>query len=142
MVARHLDEHGVTSFEEPQLLDDLAGLAHIRQRVAAEVTAGEYGYTLAYFGHMLVADGAASRPTPPAAAESPSGCARRPSRKRRDWNCPATAPARPPPRPRSEPTPCGVVRATRASRMASSTGPSTRTAAASARAPTAHPATA
>jgi L-alanine-DL-glutamate epimerase-like enolase superfamily enzyme len=52
-MARHLDEHGVTWFEEPVSSDDLAGLAHIRAAVAAEVTAGEYGYTLAYFGHML-----------------------------------------------------------------------------------------
>ncbi|MEV0470985.1 enolase C-terminal domain-like protein [Streptomyces prunicolor] len=52
-MARHLDEHGVTWFEEPVSSDDLAGLAEIRAAVAPEVTAGEYGYTLAYFGHML-----------------------------------------------------------------------------------------
>ncbi|MFJ2829145.1 enolase C-terminal domain-like protein [Streptomyces sp. NPDC087263] len=52
-MARHLDTHGVTWFEEPVSSDDLAGLAQIRAAVAPEVTAGEYGYTLAYFGHML-----------------------------------------------------------------------------------------
>jgi L-alanine-DL-glutamate epimerase-like enolase superfamily enzyme len=52
-MARHLDEHGVTWFEEPVSSDDLAGLAQIRAAVAPEVTAGEYGYTLGYFGHML-----------------------------------------------------------------------------------------
>jgi L-alanine-DL-glutamate epimerase-like enolase superfamily enzyme len=52
-MARHLDENGVTWFEEPVSSDDLAGLAQIRAAVAPEVTAGEYGYTLAHFGHML-----------------------------------------------------------------------------------------
>ncbi|MET7484400.1 enolase C-terminal domain-like protein [Streptomyces sp. NPDC005538] len=52
-IARHLDEHGVTWFEEPVSSDDPAGLAQIRAAVAPEVTAGEYGYTLAYFGQML-----------------------------------------------------------------------------------------
>ncbi|MET7573271.1 enolase C-terminal domain-like protein [Streptomyces sp. NPDC005492] len=52
-MARHLDEHGVTWFEEPVSSDDPAGLAEIRAAVAPEVTAGEYGYTLAYFGQML-----------------------------------------------------------------------------------------
>lgn len=52
-MARHLDEHGVTWFEEPVSSDDPAGLADIRAAVAPEVTAGEYGYTLAYFGHLL-----------------------------------------------------------------------------------------
>ncbi|XUL85968.1 enolase C-terminal domain-like protein [Streptomyces galilaeus] len=52
-MARHLDEHGVIWFEEPVSSDDPAGLADIRAAVAPEVTAGEYGYTLAYFGHLL-----------------------------------------------------------------------------------------
>jgi L-alanine-DL-glutamate epimerase-like enolase superfamily enzyme len=52
-MARYLDEQGVTWFEEPVSSDDLAGLAEIRAAVEPEVTAGEYGYTLAYFGHML-----------------------------------------------------------------------------------------
>ncbi|MFJ8142771.1 enolase C-terminal domain-like protein [Streptomyces sp. NPDC096013] len=52
-MGRHLDEHGVTWFEEPVSSDDLAGLAAIRESITPEVTAGEYGYTLAYFGQML-----------------------------------------------------------------------------------------
>ncbi|MFE4964395.1 enolase C-terminal domain-like protein [Streptomyces sp. NPDC056660] len=52
-MARCLDEHGVTWFEEPVSSDDLTGLAQVRAAVVPEVTAGEYGYTLAYFGHLL-----------------------------------------------------------------------------------------
>jgi L-alanine-DL-glutamate epimerase-like enolase superfamily enzyme len=52
-IAGHLDGHGVTWFEEPVSSDDLDGLAQVRAAVVPEVTAGEYGYTLAYFGHML-----------------------------------------------------------------------------------------
>ncbi|RCH67372.1 mandelate racemase [Streptomyces sp. SDr-06] len=48
-----LDGHGVTWFEEPVSSDDLEGLARIRSAVTVDVAAGEYGYTLAYFGHML-----------------------------------------------------------------------------------------
>ncbi|KUL62580.1 enolase C-terminal domain-like protein [Streptomyces antimycoticus] len=51
----HLDAHGVTWFEEPVSSDDRAGLAQVRAGVAAEVTAGEYGYTLPYFWHLLEA---------------------------------------------------------------------------------------
>nr|WP_078871019.1 enolase C-terminal domain-like protein [Streptomyces caatingaensis] len=54
-VARHLDDHGVTWFEEPVSSDDLPGLALVRAAVAMDVTAGEYGYTLPYFGRMLAA---------------------------------------------------------------------------------------
>jgi L-alanine-DL-glutamate epimerase-like enolase superfamily enzyme len=54
-VARHLAAEGVTWFEEPVSSDDLAGLAEVRDRVECEVTAGEYGYTLPYFHHMLAA---------------------------------------------------------------------------------------
>ncbi|MFI0220821.1 enolase C-terminal domain-like protein [Streptomyces lydicus] len=49
----HLDAHGVTWFEEPVSSDDPAGLAQVRAGVAADVTAGEYGYTLPYFWHLL-----------------------------------------------------------------------------------------
>ncbi|MEU8958068.1 enolase C-terminal domain-like protein [Streptomyces sp. NPDC048518] len=52
-VARHLDDQGVTWFEEPVSSDDLKSLARIRAAVTPEVAAGEYGYTLAYFGHLL-----------------------------------------------------------------------------------------
>lgn len=46
---------GVTWFEEPVSSDDLEGLRLLRDRVPApiDVTAGEYGYDLFYFRHML-----------------------------------------------------------------------------------------
>jgi L-alanine-DL-glutamate epimerase-like enolase superfamily enzyme len=43
-------------FEEPVSSDDLAGLKRVRDVVRADVTAGEYGYDLAYFQRMLAAD--------------------------------------------------------------------------------------
>ncbi|MFE3637513.1 enolase C-terminal domain-like protein [Streptomyces sp. NPDC059168] len=49
----HLEEYGVTWFEEPVSSDDLTGLALTRRAVRADVTAGEYGYTLPYFAAML-----------------------------------------------------------------------------------------
>jgi L-alanine-DL-glutamate epimerase-like enolase superfamily enzyme len=55
-IARHLDAEGVTWFEEPVSSDDLTGLATVRAAVVADVTAGEYGYTLPYFQQMLAAD--------------------------------------------------------------------------------------
>ncbi|WP_345703038.1 enolase C-terminal domain-like protein [Pseudonocardia eucalypti] len=42
--------------EEPVSSDDLAGLRQVRARVAADVTAGEYGYDLAYFQRMCAAE--------------------------------------------------------------------------------------
>ena len=39
-------------FEEPVSSDDLAGLAHVRDHVSADVAAGEYGYDLVYFRRM------------------------------------------------------------------------------------------
>ena len=55
-VARELDEHGVTWFEEPVSSDDHVGLRRVREAVTADVTAGEYGDSLAYFAHLLAAD--------------------------------------------------------------------------------------
>jgi L-alanine-DL-glutamate epimerase-like enolase superfamily enzyme len=55
-MAGHLDAEDVTWFEEPVSSDDLAGLARVRAAVPADVTAGEYGYTLPYFQQMLAAD--------------------------------------------------------------------------------------
>ncbi|MFD5793014.1 enolase C-terminal domain-like protein [Streptomyces diastatochromogenes] len=55
-VAAALADQGVTWFEEPVSSDDLRTLAAIRGRITIDVTAGEYGYTLPYFGHMLAAD--------------------------------------------------------------------------------------
>lgn len=48
----------VTWFEEPVSSDDLAGLHWLRERAPAgmEIAAGEYGYDLVYFQHMLAAE--------------------------------------------------------------------------------------
>ena len=51
-VGRALDDLGVVWFEEPVTSDDLPGLARVRDGVAADVTAGEYGYDLTYFERM------------------------------------------------------------------------------------------
>ncbi len=50
-------ESGVTWFEEPVSSDDLEGLRLIRDRapVGMDIAAGEYGYDLWYFRHMLEA---------------------------------------------------------------------------------------
>ncbi|MDQ6659657.1 MAG: mandelate racemase, partial [Chloroflexota bacterium] len=50
-------ESGVTWFEEPVSSDDLEGLHLIRDRapVGMDIAAGEYGYDLWYFRHMLEA---------------------------------------------------------------------------------------
>lgn len=45
----------VTWLEEPVSSDDLAGLRLVRDRVAPDVTAGEYGYDLPYFTTMCAA---------------------------------------------------------------------------------------
>lgn len=42
-------------FEEPVSSDDLDGLRHVRERVAADVTAGEYGTDVYYFRRMCAA---------------------------------------------------------------------------------------
>ena len=51
-------ESGVTWFEEPVSSDDLEGLRLIRDRapVGMDIAAGEYGYDLWYFRHMLEAE--------------------------------------------------------------------------------------
>ncbi|MER6038673.1 MULTISPECIES: enolase C-terminal domain-like protein [unclassified Streptomyces] len=54
-VASALADAGVTWFEEPVSSDHLTLLADVRGRVPMDVTAGEYGYTLPYFEHMLAA---------------------------------------------------------------------------------------
>ena len=48
-------EYGVVWFEEPVSSDDLAGLHLMRDRAPAgmDIAAGEYGYDLWYFRHML-----------------------------------------------------------------------------------------
>ncbi|MEV5149532.1 enolase C-terminal domain-like protein [Streptomyces sp. NPDC052727] len=52
-LAGPLADHGVTWFEEPVSSDHLTALADIRGRIPIDVTAGEYGYALPYFQHML-----------------------------------------------------------------------------------------
>jgi L-alanine-DL-glutamate epimerase-like enolase superfamily enzyme len=52
-VAQAFADHDVTWFEEPVSSDDLAGLALVRDRVRADVTAGEYGFDLPYFARMV-----------------------------------------------------------------------------------------
>ncbi|HEX3841762.1 MAG TPA: enolase C-terminal domain-like protein [Acidimicrobiales bacterium] len=49
------DQFGVTWFEEPVSSDNLAGLRRVRAMCDADIAAGEYGYTLPYFAHMLMA---------------------------------------------------------------------------------------
>ena len=56
-VGQQLAEQDVTWFEEPVSSADLAGLARIRGQVRPDVTAGEYGYDLTYFGRMCAAAG-------------------------------------------------------------------------------------
>jgi L-alanine-DL-glutamate epimerase-like enolase superfamily enzyme len=55
-VGRRLEELGVTWFEEPVSSDDHDGLRRVRQALAVDVTAGEYGDSLAYFAHLLAGD--------------------------------------------------------------------------------------
>jgi len=52
-MARAMAEHEVTWFEEPVSSDDLDGLREVRDQVDPDVTAGEYGYDLTYFGRMV-----------------------------------------------------------------------------------------
>ncbi|PWI14332.1 mandelate racemase [Streptomyces sp. Act143] len=54
-VGRELDELGVSWFEEPVSSDDLTGLRLVRDALACDVTAGEYGYDLPYFARMIAA---------------------------------------------------------------------------------------
>jgi L-alanine-DL-glutamate epimerase-like enolase superfamily enzyme len=54
-VGAHLDELGVTWFEEPVTSDDPAGLGRVRDHVAADVAAGEYGWSLDYYRDLVSA---------------------------------------------------------------------------------------
>jgi L-alanine-DL-glutamate epimerase-like enolase superfamily enzyme len=51
-VIRAADELDIRWFEEPVTSDDLEGLRAVRDAVAPDVTAGEYGYDLTYFRRM------------------------------------------------------------------------------------------
>jgi L-alanine-DL-glutamate epimerase-like enolase superfamily enzyme len=55
-VARRLEELGVTWLEEPVSSDDHDGLRQVRSATRVDVTAGEYGDSLAYFAHLLAAE--------------------------------------------------------------------------------------
>jgi L-alanine-DL-glutamate epimerase-like enolase superfamily enzyme len=54
-LGRAFADEGVTWFEEPVSSDDLDGLREVRDRCAADVAAGEYGYDLVYFRRMVQA---------------------------------------------------------------------------------------
>jgi L-alanine-DL-glutamate epimerase-like enolase superfamily enzyme len=54
-LARRFDDLGVTWFEEPVSSDDHDGLRRVREQTRPDVTAGEYGDSLAYFAHLLAA---------------------------------------------------------------------------------------
>jgi L-alanine-DL-glutamate epimerase-like enolase superfamily enzyme len=51
-----VEDFGVSWFEEPVSSDDLDGLREVRDQCGADVAAGEYGYSLAYFAQLLDAD--------------------------------------------------------------------------------------
>ncbi|WP_329406871.1 mandelate racemase [Streptomyces sp. NBC_00704] len=55
-MAEALADDDVTWFEEPVSSDDLTALAAVRRRTTLDVAAGEYGYTLPYFAHLIAAD--------------------------------------------------------------------------------------
>ena len=55
-LADEFSEHGVVYFEEPVSSDHLDQLAAIRERIAEDVAAGEYGYDPWYFRDMLRAN--------------------------------------------------------------------------------------
>ncbi|MFZ2109584.1 MAG: enolase C-terminal domain-like protein [Roseiarcus sp.] len=57
LAQRFSSEQEVRWFEEPVSSDDLVGLRQVRERAPPpmEIAAGEYGYTLDYFRHMLEA---------------------------------------------------------------------------------------
>jgi L-alanine-DL-glutamate epimerase-like enolase superfamily enzyme len=54
-VAGEAADCDVRWFEEPVSSDDLAGLHEVRDSIAADVAAGEYGYDLPYFARMVQA---------------------------------------------------------------------------------------
>ena len=52
-MAHAMAGYDVTWFEEPVSSDDLDGLREVRDQVAPDVAAGEYGYDLVYFPRMV-----------------------------------------------------------------------------------------
>ena len=53
--SRMAADYDVRWFEEPVSSDDLAGLREVRDQCAADVAAGEYGYSPSYFVPMIAA---------------------------------------------------------------------------------------
>ncbi|MGI5406239.1 enolase C-terminal domain-like protein [Streptomyces chartreusis] len=56
-MAAAMTDFGVIWLEEPVSSDDLTGLREVREAVAADVAAGEYGYDLPYFARMAASGG-------------------------------------------------------------------------------------
>ncbi|WP_104202427.1 enolase C-terminal domain-like protein [Billgrantia saliphila] len=54
-MAEVFPRYGVSWYEEPVSSDDLEGLRMLRDRLPAEVAAGEYGFDVPYFRRMLAA---------------------------------------------------------------------------------------
>jgi L-alanine-DL-glutamate epimerase-like enolase superfamily enzyme len=54
-IGQRFADQRVVWFEEPVSSDDLVGLRQVRDAVAADVAAGEYGYDLVYFRRMCEA---------------------------------------------------------------------------------------
>jgi L-alanine-DL-glutamate epimerase-like enolase superfamily enzyme len=52
-VGKQLDALGVTWFEEPVTSDDPPGLQIVRDHVAADIAAGEYGWDLGYYTGLI-----------------------------------------------------------------------------------------
>ncbi|EUA27832.1 mandelate racemase/muconate lactonizing enzyme-like protein [Mycobacterium intracellulare] len=92
-VAHAMADHDVTWFEEPVSSDDLAGLREVRDQVTPDVTAGEYGYDLAYF-HRMLAAGAVDclQIDVTRCGASPTGCAPPPWPPPATWTSPGIAP--------------------------------------------------
>ena len=55
MGRQFVDDAAVTWLEEPVSSDDLEGLREVREHLALDVAAGEYGYDESYFDRMLTA---------------------------------------------------------------------------------------
>lgn len=51
-MAQRFEDFGVSWFEEPVSSDDLSGLKQVKESTTADVAAGEYGYSIAYFSEM------------------------------------------------------------------------------------------
>ena len=89
-MAHAMADQDVTWFEEPVSSDDPAGLREVRDQVTPDVTAGEYGYDLAYStACWKPKPSTACKPTSPAAAVSPASARSAPCAK--PSRCPLSA---------------------------------------------------